>query len=405
MDGLISVVIPTFNRSNTLMKAIDSVLAQTYKNYEIIIVDDASTDNTDDIVKQYLNCRDNIKYIKGKCNKGANHRRNQGIKEAKGNYIAFLDSDNYWESKKLEKQLDRMQENVKAGVCFCRFKLVEDEHHPIRIVPDERIVENQVGDVLKKYNVVDTSTLLIKKDLLLKAGGFDEKIPRFQDYELIFRLIYEFQIPTVFVDEVLVTNVLQENSITKNNQARVDACIYFIEKFRQYFDRKQLSDWIALNLVSLLFMDDLNQENAEKILMYLTNNDLGKADAIYDVFMGLKKKNIRLKVWDYWLDYDWQTTCEYMKNRKVAIYGMGKMGKRLLKELERYNIPVEVIIDKKVESCKAIPVIKPTETFNELDLIIISVMDSPMEIKKKLEEKYDCEVWSLRDMLEESCRH
>lgn len=117
MEVLISVVVPTYNRSELIKRTIDSVLAQTYTNFELIIVDDASTDNTEDIVNEYHD--DRIKFIKLNENSKGTKPRNMGIKESKGDYIALLDSDDEWLPNKLESQLNFLRAfNDDNMVCF-----------------------------------------------------------------------------------------------------------------------------------------------------------------------------------------------------------------------------------------------------------------------------------------------
>lgn len=110
MDKLVSIIMPSYNTGQFISKTIESVLAQTYSNWELIIVDDCSTDNTDEIVGQYLS-DDRIRYIKNEKNSGAAISRNRALQEAKGKWIAFLDSDDLWEPLKLEKQIAFMKEN------------------------------------------------------------------------------------------------------------------------------------------------------------------------------------------------------------------------------------------------------------------------------------------------------
>lgn len=110
MSDLVSVIMPSYNTGRYIKETIDSVLAQTYSNWEIIIVDDCSTDNTDAVVSQYL-VDERIRYIKNDANRGAAISRNRALREAKGRWIAFLDSDDLWEPQKLEKQIAFMQEN------------------------------------------------------------------------------------------------------------------------------------------------------------------------------------------------------------------------------------------------------------------------------------------------------
>jgi len=107
MKNDISVIIPTFNRADFLRKAIESVLSQTYRGFELIVIDDGSTDNTYEIVSEFKN---NIVYIKQK-NIGAASARNTGIKRAKNKFLAFLDSDDCWDKEKLAIQIDEMQKN------------------------------------------------------------------------------------------------------------------------------------------------------------------------------------------------------------------------------------------------------------------------------------------------------
>ena len=110
MSDLVSIIMPTFNTGMFIAESINSVLAQTYANWELIIVDDYSSDNTDDIVNSYLVDK-RIAYIKNDRNCGAAVSRNRALREAKGRWIAFLDSDDLWMSDKLEKQISFMEKN------------------------------------------------------------------------------------------------------------------------------------------------------------------------------------------------------------------------------------------------------------------------------------------------------
>lgn len=110
-EDLVSIVTPTYNCGKFITETIESVIGQTYKNWEMIIVDDCSKDNTQEIVKKYLKNDKRIKYIKFEKNQGAAIARNTAIREAKGRYIAFLDSDDLWSKNKLEKQINFMNKN------------------------------------------------------------------------------------------------------------------------------------------------------------------------------------------------------------------------------------------------------------------------------------------------------
>lgn len=108
MNDLVSIIMPSYNTGKFIRATIESVLAQTYSNWELILVDDCSTDDTDDIVKAYLSDQ-RIRYIKNETNSGAAVSRNRALREAKGKWIAFLDSDDLWEPTKLEKQIAFME--------------------------------------------------------------------------------------------------------------------------------------------------------------------------------------------------------------------------------------------------------------------------------------------------------
>ena len=110
MAGLVSIVMPSYNTAPFIAESIQSVLAQSYKDWELIIVDDCSTDNTDDAVRPYLS-DERIKYLKNEKNVGAAVSRNRALREAKGEWIAFLDSDDLWMPEKLEKQIRFMEKN------------------------------------------------------------------------------------------------------------------------------------------------------------------------------------------------------------------------------------------------------------------------------------------------------
>ena len=110
MNELVSIIMPSYNTGKFIKETIESVLSQTYSAWELIIVDDCSTDNTDEVVGEYLT-DDRIRYIKNDINSGAAVSRNRALREAKGKWIAFLDSDDLWEPQKLEKQVAFMKNN------------------------------------------------------------------------------------------------------------------------------------------------------------------------------------------------------------------------------------------------------------------------------------------------------
>ena len=127
-EDLVSIVTPTYNCGKFITETIESVIGQTYKNWEMIIVDDCSKDNTQEIVKKYLKNDKRIKYIKFEKNQGAAIARNTAIREAKGRYIAFLDSDDLWSKDKLEKQINFMKKNSYSFTCTAYEQIDENNN-------------------------------------------------------------------------------------------------------------------------------------------------------------------------------------------------------------------------------------------------------------------------------------
>ena len=130
IDGLVSIIMPSWNTGRFIAESIESVLAQTYKNWELLIVDDCSTDNTDEVIASFKDTR--IKYFKNEKNSGAALTRNRAMREAQGEWIAFLDSDDLWAPNKLEKQLGFMNDN---GYVFSYhdFVKIDEESKPLNV--------------------------------------------------------------------------------------------------------------------------------------------------------------------------------------------------------------------------------------------------------------------------------
>lgn len=206
---IISVVLPTYNRAELLYKAIDSVLKQTIQDIELLVVDDFSTDNTYEIVNRYKDKR--IKYIKNERNKGANGARNTGILLAKGDYIAFQDSDDEWFNDKLEKQLNFMNENQDIDMCFCSFFLHKKSERII--FPNLKLHVKNIPKKLKIGSFISTQTIFCRSSCA-KAILFDEDINRLQDWEFCLRFSKVYKIG--YLDKPLVNVYFEENSITTN---------------------------------------------------------------------------------------------------------------------------------------------------------------------------------------------
>ena len=132
-EGLVSIVTPLYNSEKYIEETILSVLAQTYTNWEMLIIDDCSTDNGPNIVKKYIEQDERVKYLKLEKNSGASVSRNKAIELAEGEYVAFLDSDDLWKNKKLEKQIKFMKENNYA-ISFTEYEEINENGKKLNIL-------------------------------------------------------------------------------------------------------------------------------------------------------------------------------------------------------------------------------------------------------------------------------
>ena len=210
-NQLVSVVIPMFNREQTIERAIESVLKQTYSNLEVIVVDDGSSDRSVSIVQQLTDERVRIYCLEH--NSGAACARNEGIRHAKGDFIAFQDSDDEWLENKLEIQIKYMD---KTGVdaCFCPFWRFNNVTGWLVPNPEEYIydkVEQDLKKILAVNNTIGTPTLVIRREVIESVGVFDASMPKMEDYEYILRIVKKFNMG--FVPNPLVKTYVLGDSL------------------------------------------------------------------------------------------------------------------------------------------------------------------------------------------------
>jgi len=183
---LVSVIIPTYNRANCLKRAIDSVLNQSITNWELLIIDNNSKDDTESVIKSYFDPR--IKFFKINNHGVIAASRNKGIRSAKGKYLAFLDSDDWWTPEKLEKSI----ESLEAGADFI--------YHDLYIVPpsifrskkikSRQVVQPVFKDLLINGSAICNSSVVIRRELMEQIKGFseDSKLVAAEDYEAWLRI-------------------------------------------------------------------------------------------------------------------------------------------------------------------------------------------------------------------------
>ena len=233
----ISIILPTYNRAHLLSRAIDSVLNQTYQNFELIIIDDGSSDDTTKIISDYKSPY--IKYIKFKKNKGANIARNIGIQSARGKYIAFQDSDDKWHEGKLEKQIDIIKSNLNnVQIVFSSFWYIESGGRKYSPINADYLKSSHIKNEIIKNNFIAMSSALIERKCFDENGLLDESLSRYQDWELFIRFsqYYDFK----FINEPLVDVYREVDSISMDSYAAIKGIEIILKRHHSIFYKNKL---------------------------------------------------------------------------------------------------------------------------------------------------------------------
>ena len=185
----VSVIIPCFNREKYLSEAIESVLNQTYPSIELLTVDDGSTDSTPDILSGYQHRGVEVLTHPGRINKGQSAAINLGLSRASGDYIAILDSDDYWDAHKIEKQVRFLDNNPSVGLVYGNGFAVDENGKPLyRIYEDDHAEHSNPNRVLMDCYFLVPNNALVRKSVLDQTGGFDESMRAAQDHDMAIRI-------------------------------------------------------------------------------------------------------------------------------------------------------------------------------------------------------------------------
>ena len=283
----ISVVIPTYNREKSILASVNSVLNQTYKNIEVIVVDDGSKDKTEELIKTIDDPR--LKYIKLDSNHGACYARNVGIKESTGKYIAFQDSDDTFRENKLESQLNNLKDK-KSDMDFCQMELhIENTIHIFPSIKKYKDNSKGIIDILCTGNVISTQTILAKKEIFNDVS-FDESLPRLQDYDLVLRIAPKYKIS--YLKEVLVDTYRNEDNISNDDNRLKKASILMIKKDYE-LDVEQ--NEILMDILVTLHLSKLLKEK-DKTIQSLYS-DYSKLNKEYKIIEKDYRQIINSKRW------------------------------------------------------------------------------------------------------------
>ena len=225
----ISVIVPTHNRAHTIRRCLDSALGQTISPYEVIVIDDASTDDTISVVKSISDER--LRLITMPSNKGAQAARNVGIKNAQGDYIAFLDSDDEWVPEKLEWQMKEIAIRGKPCVIHGAGWIYKEQENTREIFPMPRLNGFVYKELLAKPGSLYPCLFVPKKDLA-EIGFLDEKTPSFQEWDISIALAKQLEF--VFIDKpLMIYHIHGGDTISKNRIKEAEGWQYIVEKYSE----------------------------------------------------------------------------------------------------------------------------------------------------------------------------
>ena len=218
----VSVVIPTYNRAHLICETIDSILAQTYKDYEIIVVDDGSTDNTQEVLKRY---GDKVRYFYQQ-NQGQASAWNFAVRQSSGEYIALLDSDDLWLPQKLEWQTEVLDKNPEIGF-VCSEIYAFRENGTIAHWKKEKSKKENFESMFEG-NFIINPTVLMRKRCFEDVGGFDVKLRTTQDYDLWLRLTRKYKF--LYMNIPLVKYRLHSQNLHKNLKQKLKDHLFIFSK-------------------------------------------------------------------------------------------------------------------------------------------------------------------------------
>jgi len=268
---LVSIILPTYNRDWVITQAIDSVLAQSYTNFELIIIDDGSTDKTTDVIKSY---EGKLQYVYTK-NSGVAKARNRGISISKGKFIAFIDSDDTWEPQKLAKQILFLSKNPSYGLCYCGAQYFHNKNLERDTISHYKNIKNGfIFSELLKQPSIATPTVIIRADIIENVGTFNEKFKLFEDRDLWLRVALNNKIH--FVPELLVNIHRFSNANNLTNQESEMRVYYQLllkellatNKHLNIFDRLLIRNQLAHSLHDSAYIDKNRNHIDSSIKLY-----------------------------------------------------------------------------------------------------------------------------------------
>lgn len=260
---LISIIMPAYNAARTIKESIKSVLDQTYPQWELLVINDGSKDQTSAIVKLINDPR--IILIEQE-NAGVASARNNGISKAQGEYIAFLDSDDLWMKNKLEKQLDFLQTNDLSIVYSKTYCLFEDTNTVKDCFVDVNMGIKDAQKILV-FDFVPILTVMLHKKILDEIGTFDLKLQGTEDWDLWIRVLQRYSIG--YIDEFLTIYRITPNSLSRNLEKHMYEELKVYEKYKKLYDAKSHKgfQWFQMKKQALIALQKKDKITFIRLLL------------------------------------------------------------------------------------------------------------------------------------------
>lgn len=279
---LVSVIIPTYKRPDTLDRAINSVLNQTYPNIEVIVVDDNNPDSegrtlTEAKMVRY-ECESRVHYVKHSHNKNGSAARNTGARASKGEFIAFLDDDDEFLPEKIESQVNKLQSLPgEWGMCYNRY-YCRLESGKIVKGKEQREGDLYLEALKQRINVLAGSNLLVRREAYATIGGFDESFKRNQDHEFLVRLLSHYKIAVVDIFGIIC--YVHPINVKVDYDEIIHHYLYSFEKQIQELPDKEMKELYA-SINGLRFKNKImNKHGLKSALNMISNNEISWWQAI-----------------------------------------------------------------------------------------------------------------------------
>lgn len=278
INELVSIIIPTYKRKIVyISRAVNSIIQQTYKNYEIIVVDDNKHNSDYSMAIRKYCIANNLTYLSTKGGQGANTARNIGARYAKGMYLAFLDDDDIWIKNKLEIQLQYFSNDV--GMIYSNGYVFTHDSKFLYTKPEHFVTEGNLYKLFIYNYIGPTATALIKRECFFNVGMFDESMPSKQDYDLWIRIVKKYK--AIGINQPLFIYTRHDsNQITKNYSLIAKGYYKIYEKNRSYLK----GDFIINFFFNLKIAEIYKKQ--KKICKY--------CKCLVSAFFNIKRKNLKI---------------------------------------------------------------------------------------------------------------